>query len=119
LSGYLTDTYATYAASANAPMAFIRAILCGILPLFGTQMFGALGPNRALVILACVATAYCGVALWFGLCGKRIRQRSPFAQKTWATAQSNQKVMSLKPPNMVEGMRFVEGDEGWQDVQRA
>lgn len=39
LSGYLTDVYATYAASANAPMAFLRAVMSGTFPLFGTYMF--------------------------------------------------------------------------------
>lgn len=90
LSGYLTDTYAAYAASANAPMAFLRAILSGTLPLCGMQMFSNLGANNALFLLASVATAYCGVAVLFRLYGKRIRQSSPFAEQTWAASQSSE-----------------------------
>ncbi|KAF2160466.1 hypothetical protein M409DRAFT_70432 [Zasmidium cellare ATCC 36951] len=98
LSGYLTDTYATYAASANAPMAFLRAALSRIFPLFGTQMFSKLGANNALFILAGVATAYCAVAAWFGLNGKNIRQRSPFAEKTWAASQSSERFLYISAP---------------------
>lgn len=90
LSGYLTDVYATHAASANAPMAFLRATMSGTFPLFGTQLFSGLGANRAIFIIAALATAYCAVALWFGLNGKKIREKSRFAEKTWAVAQEEQ-----------------------------
>ncbi|EME89369.1 uncharacterized protein MYCFIDRAFT_55780 [Pseudocercospora fijiensis CIRAD86] len=89
LSGYLTDVYATYAASANAPMAFLRATMSGTFPLFGTQMFKGLGNNSALFILAGLATAYCGIAALFGVFGASVRRRSPFAELTWATAQDD------------------------------
>lgn len=91
LSGYLCDTYATYAASANAPMAFLRAVLSGIFPLFGQRLFRSLGSNYALFILAGVATAFCGVAVLFGVYGKRIRERSEFAEKTWSATLSSEK----------------------------
>ncbi|KAK4634838.1 Major facilitator superfamily multidrug transporter mdrA [Fulvia fulva] len=90
LSGYLTDTYASYAGSANAPMAFLRAMFSAVFPLFGTQMFERLGANYALFILAVIATAYCAVAGLFGAYGKRIRQRSPFAERTWAVTVASQ-----------------------------
>ena len=94
LSGYLCDTYATYAASANAPMAFLRATLSGTFPLFGRQVFKKLGPNTALFILAGVATVYCGIAILFGLYGKRVRERSSMAEKTWTASLSNEKLAS-------------------------
>lgn len=89
LSGYLTDTYMSYAASANAPMAFLRATLSGIFPLFGHSLFHELGSNNALFILAGLATVFCGVAIWLRLKAKMLRERSPFAEKTVISAQSS------------------------------
>lgn len=79
LSGYLTDTYGSWAASANAPQAIIRALLSGASPLFGTVMFKNIGNNSAASILAGIATAYCLVAFCFWKFGKRIREHSNFA----------------------------------------
>jgi hypothetical protein len=80
LAGYLTDTYTSHAASANASLSFLRAVLSGVLPLFGHSMFEGLGPNNAMFVLASFATLYCGVAVLFAKYGKRIRLRSKFAQ---------------------------------------
>lgn len=93
LSGYLCDTYASHAASANAPMAFLRATLSGTFPLFGRQVFEKLGPNTALFILAGVATVYCGIAILFGLYGKRVRESSSMAEKTWTASLSSEKLV--------------------------
>ncbi|KXS99292.1 hypothetical protein AC579_3921 [Pseudocercospora musae] len=95
LSGFLTDVYATYAASANAPVAFLRATMSGTFPLFGTQMFKGLGNNIALYILAGLATAYCGIAALFGVYGASVR-RSPFAEITWATAQDDTRGLDVR-----------------------
>ena len=84
LAGYLTDTYTSHAASANASLSFLRAVLSGVLPLFGHRMFVGLGPNHAMFVLAGLATVYCGVAVLFARYGKRIRLRSKFAQHTAA-----------------------------------
>lgn len=100
LCGYLTDAYASHAASANAPMGFLRAALSGVFPLFGHLMFDGLGANYALFLLAGVATAYCGVAFVFGRYGRRIRERSPFAEKAWEA--------SLENVNLKGGMVSVE-----------
>jgi len=81
LCGYLTDTYTSHESSANASLGIIRALLSGVFPLIGRPMFQNLGSNNALIILACVATAFCGIAALFGLYGKQIRQRSAFAEK--------------------------------------
>jgi hypothetical protein len=77
-------------------MAFLRAILSGVLPLFGQQIFLNLGSNTALFILAGVATLYCGIAVLFGLYGKRIRERSPMAKKTWAASPSTEKLLNVE-----------------------
>ncbi|KAI5357727.1 putative MFS transporter superfamily [Septoria linicola] len=79
LSGYLCDIYTSNAASATAPMGFLRAILSGTFPLFGSQMFSILGANIALFIIASIATAFVGVAVLFHSYGKRTRQRSSIA----------------------------------------
>jgi len=84
LAGYLTDTYTSHAASANASLSFLRAVLSGVLPLFGHRVFVGLGPNRAMFVLAGLATVYCGVAVLFAKYGKRIRLRSKFAQNAAA-----------------------------------
>ena len=113
LSGYLCDTYATIAASANAPMAFLRAVLSGIFPLFGRQLFLSAGSNYTLFILAGVATLYCGVAILFGLHGKRIRQRSRIAEKTWAASVSFEK-LSISETSISMPIQAMIRTEKWE-----
>lgn len=79
LQGYLTDSYATYAASANAPLAFLRGILSGVFPLFAKQMFTHLGGNVAGSVLAGIATVFCLIAAWFWKYGASTREASKFA----------------------------------------
>lgn len=80
LSGYLTDVYGSHAASANAPMCFLRAIVSGIFPLVGRRMFKALGSSGASFLLAGLATAFVGVAFVFWKFGRAIRHRSRLAE---------------------------------------
>jgi hypothetical protein len=82
LSGYLTDIYATHAASATVAMCFLRALLSGVFPLFGRQMFERLGANNATFILAGLATIFCGVAEVFRRHGQAIRRTSRVAEET-------------------------------------
>jgi hypothetical protein len=79
LQGYLTDSYTSYAASANAPLAFLRGILSAVFPMFGEQMFVGLGSNVSGSILAAIATAFCGIAVWFWNRGAKARERSKYA----------------------------------------
>lgn len=79
LSGYLTDTYGSWAGSANAPQNVLRGLLSGVLPLFATATFKNIGSNGAASILAGLATVYCLVAFCFWKFGKRIREHSKFA----------------------------------------
>ncbi|KAK0362656.1 hypothetical protein LTR02_016055 [Friedmanniomyces endolithicus] len=83
LSGYLTDVYGSHAASANAAMCFLRAVVGGAYPLVGQQLFTTWlgGANNATFVLAGVATGYCGVAVWFQVGGMRIREASKFAKE--------------------------------------
>ncbi|KFY48860.1 hypothetical protein V495_00970 [Pseudogymnoascus sp. VKM F-4514 (FW-929)] len=79
LSGYLADSYTIYASSAFAALAFLRAVLAGIFPLFAPRMYSAMGQNQASTVLAAVATCFCGVAVLFMKYGKAVRQKSKFA----------------------------------------
>lgn len=79
LSGYLTDSYSSWAASANAPMSFLRATLSAIFPLFADDVYTKLGASNATFVLAGIATLYCVAALWFARCGKAYREKSKFA----------------------------------------
>jgi hypothetical protein len=63
LAGYLTDTYTSHAASANASLSFLRAVLSGILPLFGRRMFAGLGAEQCDV-----CSRWVGDALLWGCC---------------------------------------------------
>ncbi|KAF2167541.1 hypothetical protein M409DRAFT_66065 [Zasmidium cellare ATCC 36951] len=79
LSGYLTDTYTSYAASAISPMSFLRAVLSGVFPLFGERMFRGLGGGYAGMVLAGCATGFCVVAAGFWRWGRGVRGRSRMA----------------------------------------
>jgi len=68
-----------YAASANAPLAFLRGLLSGSFPIFGRQMFSDLGSNTAGSILAGIATIFCFIAFWFWKRGASVRERSEYA----------------------------------------
>lgn len=85
LVGYLTDVYNSHAASANAPMCFLRALVAGAYPLFGRQMFEGLGSSNASFVLAGMATAYVGVAFCFWKYGRTIRRKSKFAEESRVT----------------------------------
>ncbi|KAL8677047.1 MAG: hypothetical protein Q9186_006494 [Xanthomendoza sp. 1 TL-2023] len=81
LEGYLIDTYTTYAASALVPCGVLRNVLSAVLPLFGREMFEALGANVASSILAAAATVFCVVPWVFWKYGKKIRESSPYARE--------------------------------------
>jgi len=89
LQGYLTDCYTSYAASANAPLAFLRGMLSAVFPMFGEQMFTGLGSNVSGSILAAIATAFCGIAVWFWNYGVKARERSKYAVSEPGTAESS------------------------------
>lgn len=83
LYGYISDSYLSYSASATAAVAFVRALLSGVFPLFTPQMFDGLGNNIAMSVLAAVATAFCFVPPIFIIYGERIRRASKFARYSW------------------------------------
>lgn len=79
LCAYLTDIYMAHASSANAPVAFLRAVMSGVFPLFAPHMFEVWGANYGIFFLAGLATAFCGIAAVFWGFAKRARERSRFA----------------------------------------
>lgn len=80
LSAYLTDTYLLYSASAFCGLAFVRALVSGLMPLVAQQMYPALGANIAGTVVACFALVFC-IAPWvFFRYGRTLRERSPFAK---------------------------------------
>lgn len=90
LSGYLEDTYTVYAASAFAGLAFVRALISGIMPLVGYVMFGTLKANVVGSILAGVATVFCLAPVVFFRYGRRLRERSEFASFSLEVNQRTQ-----------------------------
>jgi hypothetical protein len=80
LSGYLTDSYTIFSASAFSSLAFMRAMLSGSVPLFTNQMYNGLGANKATSILAVVATVFCVAPVLFLKYGQRLREKSAFAR---------------------------------------
>ena len=80
LSGYLSDCYTVYAASAFAALGFLRAVVSGITPLVGYVMFTQLSANLAGSVIATTATLF-GVAPYILLRrAKRLREQSEFAR---------------------------------------
>ncbi|PTU18309.1 hypothetical protein P175DRAFT_0465184 [Aspergillus ochraceoroseus IBT 24754] len=80
LSGYLADSYLSYAASGLAALSLVRALLSGILPLVSAPMFDRLGANVAVSLIAAMATVFCFVPPLFTRFGETIRARSKFAK---------------------------------------
>jgi len=80
LAAYLTDAYLLYAASAFCGLAFVRALVSGLMPLVAQQMYPALGANYAGTVVGGFAALFC-LAPWVSLkYGKMLREKSPFAK---------------------------------------
>jgi hypothetical protein len=80
LSAYLTEAYLLYAASAFCGLAFVRALVSGLMPLLAQQMYPALGANFAGTVVGGFAALFC-FAPWVSLrYGKMLREKSPFAK---------------------------------------
>ncbi|KAF7545980.1 hypothetical protein G7Z17_g8759 [Cylindrodendrum hubeiense] len=77
---FLVDAYPQYAASALAANAFVRCSFAAAFPLFGTQMYGALGYQWASSLLAFLTVAMMPFPYIFFRYGKRIRVKSRFAK---------------------------------------
>ncbi|KAK3905044.1 major facilitator superfamily domain-containing protein [Staphylotrichum tortipilum] len=76
---FLVDAYPRYAASALASNALVRCTFAAAFPLFGVQMYEALGFQWATGLVAFVTLALMPFPYIFFRYGKRIRARSRFA----------------------------------------
>lgn len=77
---YLVDTF-TYAASASAAASTLRSLLAFAFPLFGQQMFAALGYGGGNTLLAGLSIVI-GIPfpIWIYYAGERIRARSSLSR---------------------------------------
>ncbi|KAF4947193.1 hypothetical protein FSARC_14029 [Fusarium sarcochroum] len=76
---YLTDTYASYAASVIAANTVARSAGSAAAPLFTTQMFTALGVGGGGSLIGGVATLLAFIPFVFFWYGARIRKKSKYA----------------------------------------
>ncbi|EEY21974.1 conserved hypothetical protein [Verticillium alfalfae VaMs.102] len=76
---FLVDAYPLYAASVLAANAFVRCMFAAAFPLFGNQMYEALGYPWASSLLAFLTVAMLPFPYIFFRYGKRIRGTSRFA----------------------------------------
>ncbi|KAK3389263.1 major facilitator superfamily transporter [Podospora didyma] len=82
LSAYLTDAYLLYAASAFCGLAFVRALVSGIMPLVAHEMYSGLGANIAGTVVAGFGFLFCLAPWVFFQYGKLLREKSPFARRS-------------------------------------
>ncbi|KAF4554916.1 MFS-type transporter-like protein 49 [Elsinoe fawcettii] len=80
LSGYLADSYTVYAASAFAGLAFVRAIVSGLMPLIAFAMYDNLSANVATSIIAAMATSFGIAPIILHRYSKVMRSKSSFAK---------------------------------------
>ncbi|KAJ5465293.1 uncharacterized protein N7458_000979 [Penicillium daleae] len=76
---FLVDAYPLYAASALAANAFLRSSFAAAFPLFGVQMYEALGYQWATSLLAFLTVAMLPFPYIFYRFGPQIRAKSRFA----------------------------------------
>ncbi|KAH8601211.1 major facilitator superfamily domain-containing protein, partial [Bisporella sp. PMI_857] len=76
---FLVDAYPLYAASSLAANSFARSTSGAAFPLFGVQMYHALGYQWATTVLACLTVLMSPFPYLFFKYGKRIRGHSRFA----------------------------------------
>ncbi|KAK6458220.1 multidrug resistance protein 10 [Scheffersomyces xylosifermentans] len=76
---YTVEAYRLYAASAMATNSFIRSLMSGVFPLFGLQMYEAMGIQWATTLLALFACALIPMPFIFYKYGPTLRSKSPYA----------------------------------------
>ena len=81
LNTYLIDAFTRYAASAMAANTILRSILGAVFPLFGLQMYNALGLGWGNSLLAFLALALVPIPFLFYWYGERIRTHPRFQVK--------------------------------------
>lgn len=80
LSGFLADSYLLYSASAFSGLAFVRAIVSGLMTLLAQPMYSNMSANVAGSVLAGVSVLFCVAPYLFFRYSRRLRLVSPFAR---------------------------------------
>ncbi|PYH99283.1 MFS multidrug transporter [Aspergillus ellipticus CBS 707.79] len=80
-TNYLAHSYGVYAASALAGNSVVRSILGGVLPLVGTYLYSALGPNWSGTLLGLMEVAIIPIPFVFYKYGYKIRERSTLIRR--------------------------------------
>ncbi|KAI9368611.1 major facilitator superfamily domain-containing protein [Aspergillus egyptiacus] len=119
LAGYLADSYNSYAASAFAALSLARSTLSSLFPLVAPKMFGALGANVALSVLAAGAIVFCPVPFVFRYYGRKLREKSKFAKYSLQVVSDIEKVASSQDHHKSQLARFEDPDEGLSEEERA
>ncbi|WPK27089.1 hypothetical protein PUMCH_004462 [Australozyma saopauloensis] len=78
---YTVEAYRKYTASAMATNSFVRSMMSGAFPLFGLQMYKALGIQWATTILAVFSCFLIPIPFIFYKYGAMLRAKSPY---TWS-----------------------------------
>lgn len=78
LNTYLVDAFTRYAASALAANTILRSVLGAVFPLFGLQMYGALGLGWGNSLLAFLSIGLIPIPFFFYWYGERIRTHPKF-----------------------------------------
>lgn len=78
---YTVEAYRKYTASAMAANSFVRSMMSGAFPLFGLQMYQAIGVHWATTIIAVFSCFLIPIPFVFFKYGAILRERSPY---TWA-----------------------------------
>lgn len=75
---YLVDAYSAHAASVTAANAVLRSVLGAVVPLFGLELYDALGLGWGNTLLGLILVALAPVLWAFSVFGERIRNNPKF-----------------------------------------
>ena len=78
---YTVDTFGLYAASAMAANTVLRSIVGGVFPLFGLQMYQAMGLDWGNAMLGFLSFALAPIPWFFWVYGEKIRTNPKWQPK--------------------------------------
>ncbi|KAL4911583.1 hypothetical protein BDW74DRAFT_165005 [Aspergillus multicolor] len=114
-SNYLTDSYGVYAASALAGNSVMRSILGGVMPLAGTYLYDALGPNWAGTLLGLLEVAIIPIPFVFYKYGHRIRMKSALISRM----QEDKKRLERKRKRLEQRLAAAIAEAEAEDKEKA
>ncbi|RDW93273.1 MFS transporter [Aspergillus mulundensis] len=114
-SNYLTDSYGVYAASALAGNSVMRSILGGVMPLVGTYLYDALGPNWAGTLLGLLEVAIIPIPFVFYKYGYKIRMKSALISRM----QEDKKRLERKRKRLEQRLAAAVAEAEAEDKEKA